>query len=110
MLVIYAGPLTGMTFPLGTMLFAGVWNFGLAYQVGIVVSLDQRGNLAVLISSFLSLGAIVGPAWAGVLIHDSDYIGVFALTTIINDGGSSGIYSPAYSPSLASGCRAVIGV
>ncbi len=79
-LVIYASPLTGLSFTLGTVLFSGVWNFGLAYQMGIVVSLDRRGNLAVLISSFLSLGAIVGPALAGMLISDSDYSGVFAFT------------------------------
>ena len=81
-LVIYAGPLTGLSFTMGTILFSGVWNFGLAYQMGIVVSLDLRGNLAVMISSFLSLGAVIGPALAGMLIRGSDYTDVFVMTAV----------------------------
>ncbi|MEH6471305.1 MAG: MFS transporter [Halopseudomonas sp.] len=81
-LAIYAGPLTAFSFTLGTVLFSGVWNFGLAYQMGMVVSLDRKGNLSVLISSFLSLGAIIGPALAGMLIRGDDYGGVFVFTGV----------------------------
>lgn len=81
-LAIYAGPLTALSFTLGTVLFSGVWNFGLAYQMGIVVSLDRKGNLSVLISSFLSLGAIIGPALAGMLISGADYGNVFIFTGV----------------------------
>ncbi|WP_372831939.1 MFS transporter [Pontibacterium sp.] len=77
---IYSSAFDALLFAVSTFVLSGVWNYGLAYQMGIVVSLDQRGNLSVLISSFLSLGAIVGPALAGMLIGDQGYGSLFLFT------------------------------
>jgi len=79
---IYSSAFDALLFAASTFVFSGVWNYGLAYQMGIVVSLDKRGNLSVLISSFLSLGAIVGPAIAGMLIGEQGYVGLFVFTAI----------------------------
>ncbi|WP_027856570.1 MFS transporter [Marinobacterium jannaschii] len=79
---IYSSAFDALLFAASTFVFSGVWNYGLAYQMGLVVSLDKRGNLSVLISSFLSLGAIVGPAIAGMLIGEQGYGGLFVFTAI----------------------------
>ncbi|MEH6579509.1 MAG: MFS transporter [Amphritea sp.] len=82
---IYSTAFNALLFAAATFVFSGVWNYGLAYQMGIVVSLDLRGNLSVLISSFLSLGAIIGPAIAGMLISGQGYGGlsIFTVTLIL---------------------------
>lgn len=79
---VYSSAFDALLFAVATFVFSGVWNYGLAYQMGIVVSLDKRGNLSVLISSFLSLGAIVGPALAGMLIGEQGYVGLYLFTAI----------------------------
>ncbi|NKB35693.1 MAG: MFS transporter [Gammaproteobacteria bacterium] len=53
---------------------SGFWNYSLAYQMGIVASIDKTGNLTVLISSALALGAMLGPAIAGMLISGDSYL------------------------------------
>ena len=42
--------------------------------MGIVVGLDSGGRLTVLLSSALALGAMLGPAIAGLVIMGDDYL------------------------------------
>lgn len=77
---IYSTSFDALLFAISTFVLSAVWNYGLAYQMGIVVSLDLKGNLSVLISSFLSLGAIIGPALAGMLISGQGFGQLFIFT------------------------------
>ncbi len=76
-ILIYSLPLTVTVFALASFLFSYGWNYGLPYQMGIVVSLDKHGKLAVMMSSFISLGAIIGPALGGMLIMSEGYSGLY---------------------------------
>lgn len=77
---IYSTRFDALLFAISTFVLSAVWNYGLAYQMGIVVSLDLKGSLSVLISSFLSLGAIIGPALAGMLISGQGFGQLFIFT------------------------------
>jgi len=81
-MAIFSAPLNVSAFALACFVFAYGWNYGLPYQMGIVVSLDQKGSLAVLMSSFLSLGAIIGPAVGGMLIVNSGYGGLYLIMAL----------------------------
>jgi len=81
-MAIFSAPLNVSTFALASFVFAYGWNYGLPYQMGIVVSLDQKGSLAVLMSSFLSLGAIIGPAMGGMLIVSGGYGGLYIVMAL----------------------------
>ena len=50
-----------------------VWNFVLAYQMGIVAGLDNDGRYAVLIPAAQACGAMLGPAVGGWLITAAGY-------------------------------------
>jgi len=76
-MVMYSTTQNVTAFAVASFVFAYAWNYGLPYQMGIVVSLDQKGSLAVLISSFLSLGAIIGPAVGGMLIVSEGFAGLY---------------------------------
>lgn len=64
---------------------SGMWNFSLAYQMAIVASVDKNGGMAVLMSSALALGAVIGPAMAGMMIQGESYLHVnfFAFISIL---------------------------
>ncbi len=64
---------------------SGMWNFSMAYQMGVVASVDRGGKLSVLMSSSLALGAMVGPAIAGLLIEDNNFVPAtaFAFVSIL---------------------------
>ena len=55
------------------VLFQFLWNFGLAFQFGAMAVVDVSGRLIVLAPTFQGLGAMAGPAVAGMLVRDSDY-------------------------------------
>jgi len=76
-IVVYSLPLNVMMFALASFIFAYAWNYGLPYQMGIVVSLDKNGKLAVMMSSFISLGTIIGPAVGGMLIVSEGYAALY---------------------------------
>ena len=67
-LLLLAGDLTPLRFLLGVMLFSFAWNFPVAYQLAITVSLDVSGRLVVLFLSAVKLGYAAGPAIAALLI------------------------------------------
>ncbi len=64
----------------GVVLAVGVWNFPIAYQMGMIASADQRGHLAVLMPAALAIGGAVGPILAGALLNGAQgYTPLYAL-------------------------------
>jgi predicted MFS family arabinose efflux permease len=53
---------------LGIVLAGGVWNFPMAYQMGMIASADGRGHVAVLMPAALAIGGALGPTLAGALL------------------------------------------
>jgi|TARA_B110000211_G_scaffold219407_1_gene265125 predicted MFS family arabinose efflux permease len=70
---VYNAEFSGFTFAVATFFFSGAWNYSLAYQMGIVASVDVSGRFAVTMSAALALGAAVGPALAGMLVQQSGF-------------------------------------
>ena len=70
---ILAGQFSALIFGLSCVLLLAMWNFALAYQLGIVANVDYDGRYAVLMASALALGAVIGPAIAGMIIADNHY-------------------------------------
>ena len=60
-------------------------NFWLAYMLGGVAAIDTSGRFAVLVTAALGVGATIGPAIAGGLIANSNYLPMlaFAIVTIM---------------------------
>jgi cytochrome P450/MFS family permease len=52
----------------GVVLAVGLWNFPMAYQMGMIASADERGHVAVLMPAALAIGGAVGPVLAGALL------------------------------------------
>jgi predicted MFS family arabinose efflux permease len=69
----YSGGFQTLGFTLATFLFIAAWNYVLAYQMAIISELDRDGRYAVLMPAAQALGAIVGPAVAGMLILAAGY-------------------------------------
>jgi MFS transporter, DHA1 family, inner membrane transport protein len=66
------------------LLFQFLWNFSLAFQFGAVSQADASGRLIVLAPVAQGLGAMIAPALAGTLMHDSGYwpaVGLAAITS-----------------------------
>jgi MFS family permease len=63
-----AGDLSGTRFVTGVMLFSFAWNFPVAYQLAITVSVDTSGRLVVLFLSAVKLGYAIAPAIAAQII------------------------------------------
>ena len=58
----------------------GVWNFPMAYQMGMIASADERGHVAVLMPAALAVGGALGPAAAGALLTGvNGYAPLYAL-------------------------------
>jgi hypothetical protein len=60
-------------------------NFWLAYMLGGVAAIDTSGRFAVLVTAALGVGATIGPAIAGGLIANSNYLPMltFAIVAIM---------------------------
>ena len=73
---------------IGVVLTGGLWNFPLAYQMGMIASADERGNVAVLMPAALAVGGALGPVVAGALLAGADgytpLYGLFAAATAIS--------------------------
>ncbi|QKR99860.1 cytochrome P450 [Sphingomonas sp. CL5.1] len=52
----------------GVVLAVGLWNFPMAYQMGMIASSDGRGKVAVLMPAALAVGGATGPLLAGSLL------------------------------------------
>ncbi len=71
--VFYGRGFQTVGFTLATSLFVAAWNYVLAYQMAIISELDRDGRYAVLMPAAQALGAIVGPAVAGMVILGVGY-------------------------------------
>jgi cytochrome P450/predicted MFS family arabinose efflux permease len=56
---------------IGVVLAVGLWNFPMAYQMGMIASADERGHVAVLMPAALAIGGALGPALAGALLANA---------------------------------------
>ncbi|HKJ18806.1 MAG TPA: YbfB/YjiJ family MFS transporter [Xanthomonadales bacterium] len=82
-LVLLATDLSRTSFMLGVMLFAFGWNFPVAYQLAITVTIDVSGRLVVLFLSAVKLGYAVAPVIAAQLFwFDMGYAPVLALAAV----------------------------
>ncbi len=67
----------------GVVLAVGLWNFPMAYQMGMIASADQRGHVAVLMPAALAIGGAVGPVLAGALLTGGHgYAPLYALFAV----------------------------
>jgi cytochrome P450/MFS family permease len=75
---------------IGALLAVGLWNFPLAYQMGMIASSDPNGRVSVLMPAALAIGAAFGPTLAGALVSvGHSYVplyALFALATIASLG------------------------
>ena len=71
----------------GVVLTGGLWNFPMAYQMGMIATSDERGNIAVLMPAALAVGGALGPVLAGALLAGghgyAPLYGLFAGATAI---------------------------
>ena len=64
----------------GVVLAIGLWNFPMAYQMGMIASADERGSVAVLMPAAIAIGGAVGPLAAGLLLaNTTGYTALYAL-------------------------------
>lgn len=71
------------SFKVAVMLFAFGWNFPVAYQLAITVTIDFSGRLVVLFLSAVKLGYAVAPVIAAQLLRfDLGFAGVLVLAAI----------------------------
>ncbi len=57
-------------------------NFWLAYMLGGVAAIDTSGRFAVLVTAALGVGATIGPAIAGGLIANSNYLPMLSFSLL----------------------------
>jgi cytochrome P450/predicted MFS family arabinose efflux permease len=69
----------------GVVLAVGLWNFPMAYQMGLIASADGHGRVAVLMPAALAVGGALGPMLAGALLSQGGgyrpLYGLFAVAT-----------------------------
>jgi hypothetical protein len=72
----------------GVVLAVGVWNFPMAYQMGMIASADERGHVAVLMPAALAIGGALGPVLAGAVLTDGHgYSPLYALFAVATGAG-----------------------
>ena len=64
---------------IAVMFFAGAWNFGACYRMGLAIAADETGGRAPLIPAAQTIGAALGPAVAGSLIINNDFSGLYLM-------------------------------
>ena len=65
---------------IGALLAVGLWNFPMAYQMGMIASSDPNGRVAVLMPAALAIGSALGPIAGGALLSGGHgYIPLYAL-------------------------------
>ncbi|MBL6940417.1 MAG: cytochrome P450 [Alphaproteobacteria bacterium] len=68
---------------IGALLAVGVWNFPMAYQMGIIASSDPNGRVSVLMPAALAIGSALGPVLGGALLSGGHgYIPLYALFAV----------------------------
>ncbi|MCR8923084.1 MFS transporter [Dasania sp. GY-MA-18] len=66
---------------MAALLYAAMWNFSMPYQYAAVNQCDPSGKAVALTPAFQTLGGAMGPAAAGLLISNSNFIAVGHLAT-----------------------------
>jgi MFS family permease len=75
---------------IGVVLAVGLWNFPMAYQMGMIASADERGHVAVLMPAALAIGGALGPVLAGAMLTDGHgYSPLYALFAVATSLGLS---------------------
>ncbi len=74
-LFLLSGQPSTAAFGAGVLLFSFCWNFPVAYQLAVTVSVDSSNRLVVLFLSAVKLGYAVGPALAALLIASAGGFG-----------------------------------
>lgn len=69
-------------FLLAAAIYGFAWNFGAAYRMGLVASIDKGGRWITQIPATQMLGAVIGPIIAGNLAHQGSFTGVYLLSGI----------------------------
>jgi len=69
------------------LVFQFLWNFGLAFQYGAMSAADVSGRLIVLAPTFQGVGAVAGPAVAGMMVRGNDYTPVAGVGGLCAIGG-----------------------
>ena len=68
---------------IGALLAVGLWNFPLAYQMGMIASADPNGRVSVLMPAALAIGSALGPIMGGVLLTGGHgYIPLYAVFAV----------------------------
>jgi MFS family permease len=70
-------------YAIGALFAVCLWNFPMAYQMGLIASADPNGRVSVLMPAALAIGAAFGPTLAGALVSiGHSYIPLYALFTV----------------------------
>ncbi len=68
---------------IGALLAVGLWNFPMAYQMGMIASSDPNARVAVLMPAALAIGSALGPILGGaVLSGGHGYIPLYAVFAV----------------------------
>jgi cytochrome P450/predicted MFS family arabinose efflux permease len=68
---------------IGALLAVGIWNFPMAYQMGMIASSDPNGRVSVLMPAALAIGSALGPVLGGALLSEGHgYIPLYALFAV----------------------------
>ncbi len=68
---------------IGALLAVGLWNFPMAYQMGMIASSDPNGRVSVLMPAALAIGSALGPTLGGALLSGGHgYIPLYALFAV----------------------------
>jgi MFS transporter, DHA1 family, inner membrane transport protein len=85
-ILLLADNFDGGLFMLYCMVYFFFWNFIIAFQIGVIVSVDEGGRAAVFIPAFQAAGLATGPLIGSFLVHGGDFSQVIylILMTIIS--------------------------
>ncbi|GGO79309.1 MFS transporter [Marinobacterium nitratireducens] len=75
-LALFTGEMNAVYFATLFSIFAFSWNFGIAFQVGVVASMDHGGRFTALIPAFQGAGLAIGPSLAGIFLNGGGYFSI----------------------------------
>ncbi len=78
--VLWAGD-TETIFFSGVMLFALAWNLGSPYRMALATRADSSGRFSTFVPAMQTLGAALGPAFAGLLVVNGSFTLVYVMST-----------------------------
>ncbi|MBV9044816.1 MAG: cytochrome P450 [Alphaproteobacteria bacterium] len=68
---------------IGALLAVGLFNFPMAYQMGMIASSDPNGRVSVLMPAALAIGSALGPVLGGALLSGGHgYVPLYALFAV----------------------------